>query len=162
MTPLYPTTIQYKVIGEGEDGTATTVVNEPGTHKDAELLGSGEFTFDLCESEKIIELKVYDDDYIEGNETVTIELTADEYQDPNYPSKKTNTFGTSELVFTIIDDDYPVLSFDTPKTVVEEGEAQVKEIQIPVSLDNAPVSDVMVPFSIVHKSLSLEDSNLKL
>lgn len=161
--PLYETTFQYRIIGEGLPGSATTVINEPGTNQDAHLIDeegkyveSGELTFALCENEKEIQLVVYDDNYIEGDETVTIELFAESNQDPDHPEKITNTLGTSQMVFTIIDDDFPTLSFgDATSDILEGGEGQKQEIKIPVFLDNAPIKNINVPFEIVYKTPEL-------
>ncbi len=148
--------VKAKVVVTG--GTASAIDNGATDPKDFELLNTDYFTFLPCEVEKEFEIEVYDDNVIEGDETIEIALEID-------PSSSANlVLPTVNLqTITIIDDDFPKVSFDSPSTSIDEGDDNVSGqiVPITVTMDPAPISTVNAYYEITYKSIGLEDDEFE-
>ncbi len=142
------TTVSYTIKG----GTATPAGQ---TDPDYELLGEGDLVFELCESGKQIAIDIFDDELIEGDETIIVELYI--------PTGGTNVVlgDTPEHTVTIIDDDFPKLSFDGFSTSVIEGDEgdPVNLVTVGLTMSDVPPEDKEVKINVAHESSGLDETD---
>ena len=146
-SPVEQTTVHFDVQGIGTDPAT------PG--EDFKIIGyeDNDVIFELCEAEKVIEIEIIDDEIIENIETAKITLT---YCNPGTAADQGITF---EHVLTIIDNDFPKVSFSELSTEVVEGnEGDETEEHIGVELDIGPPCNVQVDYKLYYTSPGLEDT----
>ena len=114
---------------DSASGTATS-----GT--DYEAVAGGTLTFAPGESEKTVTVTVTGDDVGEGNETVGIALSG---------ATGGATIGTASGTGTIVDNDVPQFSIDSPR--VDEGDSGTANLTFTVTLDPASSGRTTVAYA---------------